>query len=274
MKYCKKCFRNVREDVNVCPYCGAPGLEEYGSAGSGEAFTSTVSTVPKSAAGSAYDDNSDNDNDTDNDDDYKRRDRAGSRDPFFDFGDEQTDAYGNVTKNNVPQRDAYGSKPHDDEECENAPDDDIYEPKKWVPGTEPDPSSSQYKMRIEYLNMLKKIDGISRERIEELMKRYDETHGRAAVKPYISTSTRSVSTVNTSGLFGAAIVCFIIGLFSPVMGIIFLIFIRSRMLRSNDENAERQARLCTVFITILAVFVIFMFLGIGLGALSSIWEAM
>ena len=23
MKYCKKCFHNVREDVDVCPYCDA-----------------------------------------------------------------------------------------------------------------------------------------------------------------------------------------------------------------------------------------------------------
>lgn len=266
MKYCKKCFRNVREDVNVCPYCGAPGLEEYGSHTSGEDFT--CSQPAKTIRDIQQEIDALNPNDDEDDaystkeDDYK---------PFGMFDEEETDAYGNVKKADKAcgntAKDAYGSYSHEDD-CGNAPDSPkVYTAAHTSPGQSLDPNNPNVKMRIEYLNMLKKIDGITQERIDELMRRYDETHGNSTVKTYKRTtgtasSTNTVTTsqmVNTSVIISLIVAVFI-GFMMPFIGIIILATMRNRLKKIEDEKVQAQARkLVNIFTVIFIIMLIFRF---------------
>lgn len=280
MKYCKKCFRNVREDVDVCPYCGAPGLEEYGSHTSGEDFTcsqpaKTIRDIQQEVDALNPDD--EDDAYSTKEDDYE---------PFGMFDEEETDAYGNVKKANKTcgntVQDAYGSYSHEDD-CGNAPDSPkVYTAAHTSPGQSLDPDNPNVKMRIEYLNMLKKIDGISQERIDELMRRYDETHGNSTVKTYKrTTGTTSSTTPNIpSQMNGAAaliglIVAIFIGFMMPFIGIILLISVRSKVKKIEDEKTQAQIKkIANIFTVIFIIMLIFHFCSLFATGIFGIlnWE--
>lgn len=262
MKYCKKCFRNVREDVDVCPYCGAPGLEEYGSHTSGEDFTcsqpaKTIRDIQQEIDALNPDD--EDDAYSTKEDDYE---------PFGMFDEEETDAYGNVKKADKAcgntSKDAYGSYSHEDD-CGNAPDSPkTYTAAYTAPGQSLDPNNPNIKMRIEYLNMLKKIDGITQERIDELMRRYDETHGNAAVKTYTRTTgtanTNIPSQMNNASVIIGMIVAIFIGFMMPFIGIILLISVRGKMKKIEDEKTQAQVRKAVnIFTVIFIIMLIFRF---------------
>lgn len=273
MKYCKKCFRNVREDVSVCPYCGAPGLTEYGSQNSGEDFTCSQPKAlereieqnieelqPKKA--DAYTCKNDDDNDS----------------IFNMFGDEDenpynngnsTDPYGSRSGSsdcNEPEFDAYGSKRHSDDNCENAPD----TPKNGFTDVIPNPDDPKIKMRIEYLNMLKKINGITPQRIEELMRRYDETHGnytgsftvtRKAVSTGQNTTVNSTAIIYIIAMFFALI----FGFTSPLFGIIIMFAIKGKLKKLDLPDKNRWDKIMNIFILIFVIILI----GYGLIAVLS-----
>jgi hypothetical protein len=192
MKYCKKCFRNVREDVDKCPYCGAGGLEDYGSGNSGEAFTCSQPHEVEREIQQEIE--SLNPSHSKADDAYSTEEFS----PFDMFNDEEKaeDAYA------APEDDVYGSRRHTDDNCGNAP--------TPAPASAsashsfgsltavPDPSDPKYKMRVEYLKMLKKIDGISKERIDELMRKYDEIHGNDVSRTNVRVRTNANTNTNTS----------------------------------------------------------------------------
>ena len=274
MKYCKKCFRNVREDVNVCPYCGAPGLEEYGSHTSGEDFTCSQPKKAEREIKAEIDSLSPH-----------KEDDAYSRDaysPFSMFDDESTtDAYGNTKKRNKDcndtEYDAYGSKTHSTAECKNAPDIPDNDRQKTygtnnASGTVPDPGSQNYKMRIEYLNMLKKINGISKERIDELMRRYDETHGNAAVKNYTHTYTSkntATGQFEDTGAYIATVIGIIFGFFNPFLGIIILNIVRGKLKTANEKTRKTAVKLINTFTVIFILMLIGYFIVLGSASLFS-----
>ncbi len=270
MKYCKKCFRNVREDVDICPYCGAPGLEEYGSHNSGEAFTcSQPKTVERELENEIKAMIPEPKEDA-----YTIEDNK----PFSIFDDEQeTDAYGNLknkgTSCNEPAIDAYGSKAHNDDSCDNAPDVPPYNQNKVrINNAQLDPNNPQYKMRIEYLNMLKKIDGISPQRIEELMKRYDESHSRNVNDDTFTSAMKKVtvmvdkkSTAYTSTII-MVVMGIVFGFFQPVFGLIIINLARKN-LSGVDESARKNiTKVINVFTIIygvlIAIFVAFGAFGV------------
>lgn len=266
MKYCKKCFRNVREDVNVCPYCGAPGLEEYGSSKSGEAFTCSQPQQTEREIEKEI-------NKLTPDDAYSTE----KHEPFSIFEDnEETDAYGNIKKQSSDcietEYDAYGSKSHSDD-CLNAPD----EPQTLTQTYQSSDGKTTFskttvnendpQMRIEYLRMLKNIDGISQERIDELMRRYDETHSSTSSKTvYTRTFTNFDSKSNTQGNTGAIIgVIFgiIFGFASPFFGIIILNIMRKKMSFADENTRKTALKLINVFTVVFVIILIVQFMAVG-----------
>lgn len=260
MKYCKKCFRNVRENVNVCPYCGAPGLEEYGSHTSGEDFTCSQPTK------TIHDIQQEIDALNPNEEDDAYSTKEDNYEPFGMLDEDETDAYGNVKKADKScsstVKDAYGSYSHEDD-CENAPDSPkTYTAAHTLPDQRLDPDNTNVKMRIEYLNMLKKIDGISQERIDELMRRYDESHGNAAVKTYTRTTgtanTGIPTQMNEAGVIIYLIIGVFIGFMIPFVGIILLISVRNKMKKIEDEKTREQIKkIANIFTVIFIIMMIF-----------------
>lgn len=254
MKYCKKCFRNVREDVDVCPYCGAPGLTEYGSGTSGEDFScSKPSEVerkleqkiediqPPKVKKDAY--------------------SVPEKSPFSILDeDNSTDAYGNVIDSkddcNKVEIDAYGSPKHTDENCDNAPDNPStkYTKTIYISG-----NNKSDMMRIEYLRMLKNIDGITKERIDELMKKYDEQHSG---KEFKTTTYRTVITQknNTGQSFGSTLVVTLVmiffGFYSQIFGIIALMVYKNMIKHYSDPRIKSLITLSNIFIIIFIAMMI------------------
>lgn len=267
MKYCKKCFHNVREDVDVCPYCGAPGLTDYGSQNSGEAFTCSH---PKELEREIAEDIEELKPKT-----YEKEEDFD--DSIFMFGDEEEedayktdegDPYGNGESDscNNPESDIYGSKRHTDENCENAPDTPL--------SSAPSPDDSKYKMRIEYLNMLKKIDGITPQRIDELMRRYDESHGNYTGKrTYNSNQPKTTNTANSAaGTYIIAIfVAVIFSFFNPIMGIIIALIIKSKFKNLDFPDKAKWNKILNIVIAIIIFITVIIF---GFGITAAILESM
>lgn len=291
MKYCKKCLRNVREEVSVCPYCGAPGLEEYGSSRFGDDFSCTK---PK---------------DLEREIDEEVKSLNKSNDIYDEREDEpesDEEAYGSKTDRdncNDVEEDAYGSKRHNDSNCDNAPDtpSDTGFGGAAIGGaalgsgfdgssnnsgsfgslsSEPDldPKSPQYAMRIQYLNTLRKIDGISQERIDELMERYDEAHGNNTGKsPVYSTRPKIYGDTNTTrpgdmpavgdSALPVAIVFGVIGIFQPIFGIIAMAIFKK--IAPADSKTYKTAN---IFLAISIIVLIGTMVGAIIG--SSVFEGL
>jgi hypothetical protein len=318
MKYCKKCFRNVREDVNVCPYCGAPGLTEYGSSSSGEDFSCTEPQKLKqdiadeikslNVSQDIYDEiDTDETENTTNDSFF---------DEFFgnDFLGENKkasaeDAYSNKqsTSNNCNEveYDAYGSKVHNDEDCENAPDTPQQKSKikteyHSVGAADLDPTNPKYKMRIEYLNMLKKIDGITPARIDELMARYDEMHSDSStgtkkgtvktVKTYSKTIAKNISTgkgtlINIEGKGengelsdkqkNALCICVAIFFFfiSPILAIVAYFVLKQILNKSDNKDVDISKSFGKMMLILAILFAVFTVVGVAFGIISSMGGA-
>ena len=262
MKYCKKCFRNVREDVDVCPFCGAPGLEEYGSSSSGENFSCSRPMEVKSSIEEEAEELEPKDYTQDA---YSMDDNS----PFSILDDvSERDAYGNVIDNsdacNKVGTDAYGSTKHNDENCDNAPDTPsatMVTRTLTIGNTDTD-----NRMRVEYLRMLKKIDGITKERIDELMKSYDEQHsGQNFKKTIYRTYTTGNSQNGQSAYIPALIITMIIlvfGVFSPILGIVMFLFARKFFKKSTDPKIQKLSSVSTVLIILFIFLLIFMNSGI------------
>ena len=248
MKYCKKCFRNVREDVNVCPYCGQPGLEEYGSHKSGEDFSCSATPKPTPAKTAFA---------------PKKEDAYTIKEDDFDVhNEEKIDAYGNVINedkscDNV-ERDAYGSLAHNDENCHNAPN----APKLSPMDSEREEKARQFfnqvssamdKNREDYYNMLKNIDGISQERIDYLMKKYDEEHSDTEI-----TYTVERKEVNTRGTgIIDFVVAVILGIFNPLIGLVILLSIRHNYKKAGKEIPKIIKIAIICFIVYLVLYILF-----------------
>ncbi len=252
MKYCKKCFRNVREDVNVCPYCGQPGLEEYGSHNSGESFSCAM---PDKSSG-----------ETKSPEPEKEDAYTIKEDGFDVHNEEKIDAYGNVINedkscDNV-ERDAYGSLAHNDENCHNAPN----APKLSPMDSEREEKARQFfnqvssamdKNRQDYYNMLKNIDGISQERIDYLMKKYDGEHsGIKADVRKTKVETPQNKSVSIILLFLGAF----FGFANPVIGIIILAIAKKLYKNSVGEVPKGVNLLINIFI---AIFIFYCILCVG-----------
>jgi hypothetical protein len=311
LKYCKKCFRNVREDVDVCPYCGAPGLEDYGSSSSGEDFSCTEPQKLKqdleneinslNLSHDIYDEIDDKTPETADDDSFF--------DSFFgdsflynDRGQGSEDAYGNKqsTKNdcNEVEYDAYGSKIHTDDDCENAPDTPQQKPKikkgyYSAGAANLDPNNPKYKMRIEYLNMLKKVDGITPDRINELMAKYDELHSESSTstkngtaKMYGKTILKNISTgkgtlinIEGKGENGELsdnqknALCICVGIFfcfiSPILGIVAYFVLRHILNKSDNKDIDFSKSLGKMMLVLAVMFAVITVVGVLFAIITS-----
>ncbi len=96
MKYCNRCFRNIIDDVNVCPFCGkADKLIDYDKEKRGEDFSCNNESTLSSHI---------------------------DRDDAYSIGDESADnVYGN-------------EKPHDLDDCENSAENEEGFADKGTPG--------------------------------------------------------------------------------------------------------------------------------------------
>jgi hypothetical protein len=280
MKYCKKCFRNVREDVDRCPYCGAGGLVDYGSESSGEAFTCSQPHEVEREIQQEIDSLNPSRNKAE--DAYATEEFS----PFDMFNDEKKadDAYA------TSDEDVYGSKKHTDEDCDNsacAPAPTFAPQSFGSPTAVPAPDDPKYKMRIEYLNMLKKIDGISKERIDELMSKYDETHGnegaglsakskgefQGSAKPFIRTAASSTHSADSPTSATQAdvfvmislVIYIFIGFQLPPIGIILINSLRGRVKSMSADKQANVLKVINVFTVILIIICIAYLFGILAG---------
>jgi hypothetical protein len=135
--------------------------------------------------------------------------------------------------------------------------------------------------------MLKKIDGISQDRIDELMSKYDETHGNevskskvkvnvesiGGAKPFVRTANSSTdsasnptSATQTDVFVMISLVIYLfIGFQLPPIGIILINSLRGRVKTMSADKQTNVLKVINIFTVILIIICIAYLFGILAG---------